>query len=156
MSEWVLFTYRLPREPSALRVRIWRKLQHVGALLIHDSIWVLPATAACCEHFQWLGAEVKEMGGEAMVWEVDNALEFGGDSVRKRFEKRTDGEYQRLLKRLRTTKPDRAAIAAQFRLTRAKDYFDSRIGTEMRELLMQVEPAISIRKTKRRRNGARS
>jgi len=44
MHTWVLLHYKIPREPSAQRVFIWRKLKRLGALLLHDALWVLPAT----------------------------------------------------------------------------------------------------------------
>jgi hypothetical protein len=42
---WVLLVYKVPREPTSSRAYVWRKLKRLGALLIHDAVWVLPATA---------------------------------------------------------------------------------------------------------------
>jgi len=41
---WVLLTYKIPREPTASRAYVWRKLKRLGALLMHDAVWVLPNT----------------------------------------------------------------------------------------------------------------
>lgn len=43
---WVLLIYTMPREPTAPRVAVWRKLKKLGALRLHDAAWVLPATPA--------------------------------------------------------------------------------------------------------------
>ena len=39
---WVLLDYKIPREPTASRAMVWRKLKRLGALLLHDAVWVLP------------------------------------------------------------------------------------------------------------------
>jgi hypothetical protein len=48
-----------------LRVYIWRKLKRLGAVLFQDAVRVLPNAARTLEQFQWLAAEIVEMGGEA-------------------------------------------------------------------------------------------
>ncbi len=61
-TAWVLLVYKIPREPTASRATVWRKLKRLGALLLHDAVWVLPATAWTREQFQWLTVEVGELG----------------------------------------------------------------------------------------------
>ena len=41
---WLLLSYKVPREPTANRVSVWRKLKKLGAVSLQDSVWVLPAT----------------------------------------------------------------------------------------------------------------
>src|SRR5215212_7938818 len=67
---WILLTSRLPREPSRLRLAIWRRLKRLGAVLVHDSVWMLPADAKTREAFEWLAEELEEQGGTAWVWEA--------------------------------------------------------------------------------------
>jgi hypothetical protein len=66
--EWVLLAYRLPREPSAPRVTLWRKLRRLGVAQILDGLVALPADARTREQLEWLADEVLETGGEASVW----------------------------------------------------------------------------------------
>jgi ChrB-like protein len=66
--EWVLLAYRLPREPSAPRVTVWRKLRRLGVAQILDGLVALPADARTREHLEWIADEVLEAGGEASVW----------------------------------------------------------------------------------------
>src|SRR5256885_9772574 len=68
-TPWVLLVYKIPREPTASRAQVWRKLKRLGALLLHDAVWVLPATPWTREQFQWLTVEIGELGGEAYLWE---------------------------------------------------------------------------------------
>ena len=67
-AEWVLLAYRLPREPSAPRVTVWRKLRRLGAVQLVDGLVALPARAETVEAFGWLADEVIEAGGEAWTW----------------------------------------------------------------------------------------
>lgn len=66
----MLLAYRLPREPSAPRVTVWRKLRRLGALQLVDGLVALPATAATTEAFGWLADEVTDAGGEAWSWQA--------------------------------------------------------------------------------------
>ncbi len=42
-GEWVLLSYRLPREPSTPRIAVWRKLKRLGVAQISDGLVALPA-----------------------------------------------------------------------------------------------------------------
>jgi hypothetical protein len=87
---WILLSSRLPREPSRLRLAIWRRLKRLGAVLIHDAVWVLPADAKTREAFEWLAEEIEEQGGTAWVWE---AAGFAPQQDRKAVERfRTEAE----------------------------------------------------------------
>ncbi len=43
-TDWIVINYTLPREPSRVRVSLWRKLKKVGAINIQQSMWILPMT----------------------------------------------------------------------------------------------------------------
>ncbi len=60
-TSWMLLVYKIPREPTASRAIVWRKLKRLGALLLHDAVWVLPATPWTREQFQWLAVEIGEL-----------------------------------------------------------------------------------------------
>jgi hypothetical protein len=66
--EWVLLAYRLPREPSAPRVSVWRKVRRLGAVQVLDGLVALPADARTREQLEWLADEVHDADGEATVW----------------------------------------------------------------------------------------
>lgn len=66
--EWVLFAYRMPREPSTPRISVWRKLRKLGAVQLVDGLVTLPASARTREEFDWLADEVTAAGGEAWTW----------------------------------------------------------------------------------------
>ena len=64
---WVLLCYRVPREPSAPRIAIWRKLKRLGVAQLGDGLVGLPADARTREQLEWVAEEVTEAGGSAGV-----------------------------------------------------------------------------------------
>jgi hypothetical protein len=64
----VLLSYRVPREPSAPRIAVWRKLKRLGVAQLSDGLVGLPADARTREHLEWIAQEVREAGGQAGVW----------------------------------------------------------------------------------------
>src|SRR5256885_6678230 len=68
--EWILLIHQLPPKPTNLRVRIWRKLQKLGAVAIKNSVYVLPANEKTHEDFQWLKQEIESAAGEATVFQA--------------------------------------------------------------------------------------
>ncbi|MCK9794351.1 chromate resistance protein [Isoptericola sp. 4D.3] len=67
-GEWVLLSYRLPREPSAPRVALWRRLKRQGVAQVSDGLVALPADARTREQLEWAAEEVVERGGSSSVW----------------------------------------------------------------------------------------
>ncbi|HEX5524064.1 MAG TPA: Chromate resistance protein ChrB [Pedococcus sp.] len=67
-GEWVLLTYRLPREPSTPRSAVWRSLRRLGVAQLADGLVALPADARTREQLDWLAEEIREAAGTAGVW----------------------------------------------------------------------------------------
>src|SRR4051812_24269207 len=137
LNKWLLLVYKIPRKPTALRVSIWRKLKQLDALLLHDSVWVLPATPQTREHFQWLASEIIELGGEATVWVSEMAAENQGADLAKAFLTTTDTAYKEILAKLKRKNPDLAALARQYQRVLARDYFKSSLGEKVRKALLK-------------------
>ncbi|GAA3324924.1 hypothetical protein GCM10020331_054720 [Ectobacillus funiculus] len=86
MQEWLHLVYKIPRNPSKIRVYVWRKLKKLGAVLLHDSVWCLPShPKKTKEQFQWLTVEIQELGGEASLWESQLVLGMNEESIIKEF-----------------------------------------------------------------------
>lgn len=67
-GQWVLLSYRIPREPSAPRIAVWRRLERLGVGRLGDGLVGLPADARTREHLDWIADEVMQAGGAASVW----------------------------------------------------------------------------------------
>jgi hypothetical protein len=66
-STWLLLIYQLPSRHSPARVKVWRRLQRIGAVLLKNSAWAMPESDEAREDLEWLKAEIVASGGEAMV-----------------------------------------------------------------------------------------
>ena len=66
-NTWLLLIYQLPARHSPARVKVWRRLQRIGAVLLKNSAWAMPESAEAREDLEWLKAEIVASGGEAMV-----------------------------------------------------------------------------------------
>jgi hypothetical protein len=58
--EWVLLSYRLPREPSTPRIALWRKLRNLGVAKLGDGLVALPQDPRTREQFE-IGEEYREL-----------------------------------------------------------------------------------------------
>jgi len=137
-TSWVLLVYRIPREPTSSRATIWRKLKRLGALLLHDAVWVLPATPWTREQFQWLAVEIGELEGEAYLWESRLLLNGQEDALVRQFQARVDAAYQEILDGLEQDDADLVALSRKYQQVRAQDYFHSEVGLQVRERLMSA------------------
>jgi hypothetical protein len=72
-GHWVLLAYRIPREPSAPRLSVWRKLKRLGVAQLLDGLVALPLDGRNRERLEWLADEVIEGGGEASIWTAQPA-----------------------------------------------------------------------------------
>ena len=131
---WLLLLYRIPREPAAPRVAVWRKLKRLGALLLHDAVWVLPVTPWTAEQFRWIAAEIVEAGGDAMVWEARLAL--GQDErMVEQFAAQVDAPYAQILAELAQEQADVLALSRRYQQVSRQDYFRSELGQRVRAAL---------------------
>lgn len=136
MTDWLLLHYKLPSKPSALRVYIWRKLKRLGAILLHEAVWVLPDLPRTAEQFQWLVAEIQEMGGDAYSWKATNTSAEDDESIVNQFNEQVGSVYSTLLKQLDKSRPDMQEISRQYQLASSQDFFHSELGPLVREKLM--------------------
>src|SRR5215211_4515604 len=61
--DWVLLAYRLPRQPSAPRLAVWRKLKRLGVAQLLDGLVGLPLDSRNREQLEWIADQVVEAGG---------------------------------------------------------------------------------------------
>ena len=91
--EWILLIHQLPPKPTNLRVRIWRKLQKLGAVAIKNSVYVLPANEKTHEDFQWLKQEIESAGGDATVFQAASVEGATDEEIITSFRKARDEEF---------------------------------------------------------------
>jgi hypothetical protein len=115
---------------------VWRKLKRLGALLLHDAIWVLPATDRTREQCQWLAAEITELEGEATLWEATLSSSSKEERLVEQFRLQVDTVYQEIMDELAREDADLEALGRRFQQVTMQDYFQSAQGARTREALV--------------------
>lgn len=96
---WVMLVYKLPKsKTSANKVSVWRKLKKLGVYPLQDSVCLLPYSERTLENFEWLSEEIKEMGGEATLWETSSLSSQDQERIIEYFLEQTNRQYQELIK----------------------------------------------------------
>jgi hypothetical protein len=95
---WLLLIHQLPAKPAYLRVKIWRRLQGIGAIAVKNAVHVLPLNEETQEDFEWLLREIEEGGGEAFVCEARLIDGLSDQDIRALFDHARDADYAQLVK----------------------------------------------------------
>lgn len=116
---WLLLIHQLPPKPDYLRVKVWRRLQALGAVAIKNSVYALPCNEQTREDFQWLQKEIETLGGEATVCEARFVDGLSDAQLRALFNAARDGDYAQLVEEGREL-PEQPAAAERREDQRAR------------------------------------
>jgi len=95
-ARWLLLIHQLPPKPDYLRVKIRRRLQRLGALLVKNSVYALPNTAEAREDLSWLEAEIAAEGGEAIICEASFVAGTTDEEIEGEFRAQSTAALQEL------------------------------------------------------------
>jgi hypothetical protein len=148
---WRLLVISLPSNRATPRMRVWRALKGLGAVVLRDGVYLLPDSQSAHAAFTQQAQEVVRSGGTAQVLRIE-AAEAGQDfQFRALFDRA--GDYARIMQLARKLKsglsPRRRAAASrsmkqlrrEFESIYMTDYFLGPAAVQARELLTEVEMA---------------
>jgi hypothetical protein len=98
---WLLFIHQIPPKPAYLRVKIWRRLQKLGAIPLKNSVYVLPAGDQSIEDFQWVRREIVADGGDATICAARLIDGLSDEQVRGLFVAARTAEYEAIVEESR-------------------------------------------------------
>ena len=158
-QRWLLLIHQLPSKPAYFRVKIWRRLQGIGAVAVKSTVYALPANAETQEDFEWLLKEIAEGGGEAMVCEARLIDGLSDVQVRGLFDAARDEDYEAVAKELRTlierldigvTSEEKAEARSQARRLRRRlsdiaaiDFFGATGRLTAESLIAEIESRLA-------------
>lgn len=100
LNEWTLLVYKVPNQPSRLRLQVWRKLQGMGALYLQDAVCLLPARDDLSENLHYIAQMVEEMGGACQLFSASALLPDGAQQIVADFQRLADSRLEEVLTRL--------------------------------------------------------
>jgi len=115
-APWLLLIHQIPPKPNYFRVKIWRRLQRLGAVAIKNAVYALPRSDQAQEDLQWVLREITEGGGEASVCEARFVEGLSETAVEALFQAARDADYAQIAEEARALADDmprRAALLAE-------------------------------------------
>ena len=122
---WLLLIHQLPPKPDYFRVKIWRRLQGIGAVAIKNSVYALPFSAQATEDFQWVRKEITAGGGEASVCRAAFVDGLTDPQIESLFKAARDAEYAEVTRAAEQVESpvDAARLERRLRDVAALDHF---------------------------------
>ena len=133
---WLLLIHQLPAKPAYARVKIWRRLQALGAVTVKGAVYALPGNAEAREDFAWLAKEIVEEGGEAMICEAALVEGFTDHEMQALFDGARDEDYAKIAAEARE-------IAAR-KIDEASDRELAEMASQIARLRRQLDAVVAI------------
>ena len=145
-SDWLALLHQLPTKPPYLRVKIWRRLQAIGAVPLKNAVHVLPRSEASEATFRELLNEIVASGGEAILLDARLLAGQNDGDVRALFDAARDADYdeitqtaRRLLDTGPTSGTDIAKLQKRFAEVSALDFFGAHGRQEAEAALAELD-----------------
>ena len=100
-EKWLLLIHQLPPKPNALRVKIWRRLQQVGAVAIKPSVYALPLSEQSREDLNWILKEIVAGGGDGSISEARFLAGLTDKQVVDLFHDARRSDYEKIIQEAR-------------------------------------------------------
>ena len=101
-ENWLALLHQLPAKPPYLRVKIWRRLQAMGAVPLKNAVHVLPHLGDNEAAFRDLLAEIVANGGEAVLLDARMLAGQSDPDLRSLFDSARDADYAELAQAARS------------------------------------------------------
>lgn len=98
---WLLLIPQLPAKPAYLRVKVWRRLQAIGAAALKNAVHALPLRDHTLALFEELHREITDNGGEALILQARLMGGMADADLRGVFDAARDADYEELAREVR-------------------------------------------------------
>jgi len=97
-KKWLVLIHQIPPKPDALRVKIWRRLQQIGAVAIKQSVYVMPFSEQSREDLSWTLKEIVDGGGDGSISELRFVEGLTDEQVISQFQNTRRSEYEKIIR----------------------------------------------------------
>jgi uncharacterized protein YdbL (DUF1318 family) len=154
----VFLTYSLPRDPSAPRLALWRKLKRLGVAQLADGLVALPADARTREQLEWAADEAVAAHGSAGVWLARPTTRGQERELARTMNTARAAEYQLVIDEataaLASSEVDRGRTLRRLRAEnhriRRRDFFRPAEREQARQALAALAATLHVRQPSRR------
>jgi hypothetical protein len=101
-SDWELFIYRLPAQPSRVRVAVWRELRRLGALPLQQGVVAVPAKERMSGRLTEIEHRVESEGGVSYRFRLDGLDEVKAARLRAEWNALREQEYAEIVEECET------------------------------------------------------
>lgn len=112
-QRWWVLAFSLPARPAYGRVKVWRRLQDIGAVAYKNALYLLPATDDTLEDFEWTLGDIRAAGGGGLIMDGRVVQGPSHEELVRLFDGAREREYRDLSKAI-------AAYVAKFARTRSR------------------------------------
>lgn len=145
-TQWLILLHQLPARPPYQRVKIWRRLQTIGAVPLKNAAHLLPRSDEAVASFEALIEEITSGGGDATLIGAELLAGQSDADVRGLFDAARDAEYAEIAdaaRRLIETGPaisqDVARLQKRLREAARIDFFGAHGRQDAEAALAEVD-----------------
>lgn len=95
--KWLLLIHQIPPKPNALRVKIWRRLQQLGAVSIKQSVYAMPFSSQSREDLSWTLREIIDGGGDGSILEARFVEGLTDEQIINLFQNARKSDYEKII-----------------------------------------------------------
>lgn len=133
-----MLIHQIPPKPNYFRVKIWRRLQRLGAVAVKNSVYVLPKGDQAVEDFQWVLREIIKGGGDATLCEAKFVEGLSDQQVEELFLTARSVDYREIAQEARRlTKSLKPKLSA-------REERRTQVGVEVDRLKRRLAEVVAI------------
>ena len=99
--QWWAFAFYLPGDAASARVKIWRRLQDIGAASFKKALYLLPANDDTLEDLEWTMKEVTAAGGQGVILQASVVEGLSDAEIAALFDAARESQYRELADEVR-------------------------------------------------------
>ncbi|WP_371781649.1 Chromate resistance protein ChrB [Streptosporangium subroseum] len=129
---WLLLTYKVPSEPSRVRVSVWRELKRLGALYLQQAVCVLPDVGTVGEDLLQIRQRIHSLDGTSYFFQVPLGDEGQDATLIQSFREMAGKEYNEIIEECQTK------FVKEIEFERFRDNYTFEEAEEIRQDLEKI------------------